>query len=92
MGIDRLGPTGPLRIVSGNGARPGPAPDGRDGRTVGDGARDQIELSSEARRLAAVSPEERAQLVRELSEGVRDGSYRPDADAVARRMVDRGDV
>jgi flagellar biosynthesis anti-sigma factor FlgM len=53
---------------------------------------DSIDLSAVAREIAASTPEEREALVRQIREEVQEGSYRVDPDAVARNMVNRGDV
>ncbi len=91
MGIDRTGPIGQYRFTGSNAAdrgRPQPRPEGG----AQDRAEDSINLSSAARELASAPPEAREDLVRRIREQVQDGRYRVDPDAVARRMVNRGDV
>jgi anti-sigma28 factor (negative regulator of flagellin synthesis) len=54
---------------------------------------DAIEISAEARRVLAFPPDarERADLVARLRQQVDAGTYRPDVDAVARRLAERLD-
>ena len=54
---------------------------------------DAIELSEEARRViefADAEPTQRAALVEELRRRVGSGEYRPDAEAVANRLMEQG--
>ena len=61
-------------------------------------AGDVIDLSEAARLLAAAraasdaTTPERAALLQELRARIEDGSYEPDAEAVARELVDRGEA
>lgn len=90
MGIDRTGPVGPFRFAGSQAEharqayrRSSEAPVPRE---------DSINLSSAARDVANADPAERDELVRRIRAQVQAGTYRVDADAVARGMVDRGDV
>lgn len=59
---------------------------------------DVIDLSEAARLLAAAraasdaTTPERAALLKELQARIEDGSYEPDAEAIAREIVDRGEA
>ena len=61
-------------------------------------AGDVIDLSEAARLLAAAraasdaTTPERAALLQELRARIEDGSYEPDAEAVARELVERGEA
>lgn len=91
MGIDRTGPIGPYRFTGPNSADRGRSQRRRDAGgapTPGD----SINLSSAARELASAPPEEREELVRRIRAQVQAGSYQVDPDAIARRMVNSGDV
>ena len=90
MGIDRTGPIGQYRFVGSNPDRARQA--GRREAAPSAGSEDSINLSSAARDLATAPPEERAEIVRRIRSQVDAGSYRLDADAIARHMVDRGDL
>ena len=89
MGIDRTGPIGQYRFTGSNAADRA-RPQSRRGRDEASG--DSINLSSAARELASAPPEEREALVRRIRAQVQAGSYRVDPDAIARQMVDRGDL
>ena len=59
---------------------------------------DVLDLSEAARLLAAAraasdaTTPERAALLKELQARIEDGSYQPDAEPVAREIIDRGDA
>lgn len=91
MGIDRTGPIGQYRFTGSNAADRG-RPQPRRAGDAGGRSEDSINLSSAARELASAPPEAREDLVRRIRQQVQDGTYRPDAEAVARRMVDGGDL
>lgn len=90
MGIDRTGPVGPFRFAGSQ------AEHARNAyrRQPADQAprEDSINLSSAARDVANADPAQRDELVRRIRSQVQAGTYRVDADAVARQMVDRGEV
>jgi len=92
VGIDRIGPVGPTPFTGASRARTsetGASP----ARVDIDTPRDRIDLSPEARDLAAATtPEERQAVIDRLRDQVQDGTYRMDANGVAERMVDLGDV
>lgn len=90
MGIDRTGPIGQYRFAGSNADRARQA--GRRESAPSTGSEDSINLSSAARDLASAPPEERAEIVRRIRSQVDAGSYRLDADSIARHMVDRGDL
>jgi flagellar biosynthesis anti-sigma factor FlgM len=71
-------PTGDAGSTGGAGSAGGGAP------------RDAIELSSDARRVIQMPMDraQRAQLVEQLRQQVDAGTYRPDAEAVARRIAE----
>lgn len=91
MNIDPTGPA-PLRPVHATPPRPRsgeqpPAPAARGGQ------HDRIDLSAQARQLAAMeSPDERAARVEALRAAVQDGTYQVDADELASRIAERGDA
>ena len=93
MGIDRTDRTGPIgqyRFTGSNAAGRGRA---QPREQVGDEApADSINLSSAARELASAPPEAREDLVRRIRAQVQAGSYHVDPDAIARRMVNRGEM
>jgi negative regulator of flagellin synthesis FlgM len=92
VGIDRIGPVGPTPFKGAPRARTsdGGAP---PERAALDTPRDRIDLSREARDLAAAAtPEERQAVVERLRDQVQDGTYHVDANGVAERMVNLGDV
>lgn len=62
----------------------------QSGAASGGAPRDAIELSPQARRVVQMPQDraERAKLVDHLREQVDAGTYRPDADAVARRIAE----
>jgi len=91
VGIDRTGPIGPFRFAGSQAERARNAY--RRQQTEPAGPReDSINLSSAARDVADADPAERDELVRRIRAQVQAGTYRVDADAVARQMVDRGEV
>jgi flagellar biosynthesis anti-sigma factor FlgM len=69
--------------------RPARAAD-QAGAASGGGPRDAIELSSDARRVIQMPQDrgERAKLVDRLRQEVDAGTYRPDAEAIARRIAE----
>lgn len=80
----------PLRIPQ----RPRPAAGSEPARHVG-GSRDRVELSAEARELAELAAAanaadgERTELMLRIRSQIAEGSYAPDAEAVARALLDQ---
>jgi len=90
VGIDHIGPMGPYRFNAPNQQRTRAA---EQLAAPSEGAReDSINLSSAARELAEASPEQRAELVRRIQRQVESGTYSVDPAALARQMVERGDL
>jgi len=90
VGIDHIGPVGPYRFNASNQQRTRAA---EQPAAPSEGAReDSINLSSAARELAEASPEQRAELVRRIQRQVESGTYSVDPAALARQMVERGDL
>ncbi|MQA00600.1 MAG: flagellar biosynthesis anti-sigma factor FlgM [Dehalococcoidia bacterium] len=85
MTIDPIQPLPATRQTQSQRRKPAEAPQGP--------RPDAIELSDEARHViefASATPNQRAQLVEELRQRVGSGEYRPDAEAVANRLVEQG--
>ena len=91
MGIDRTGPVGPFRFA-GSQAEHARNAYRRQQAEPAAPREDSINLSSAARDVANADPAQRDELVRRIRVQVQTGTYRVDADAVAREMVDRGEV
>ncbi|MGE3962136.1 MAG: flagellar biosynthesis anti-sigma factor FlgM [Dehalococcoidia bacterium] len=91
MGIDRTGPVGPFRFA-GSQAEHARNAYRRQPAEQASSREDSINLSSAARDLANADPAQRDELVRRIRSQVQSGTYRVDADTVARQMVNRGDV
>ncbi|MDO9444681.1 MAG: flagellar biosynthesis anti-sigma factor FlgM [Dehalococcoidia bacterium] len=91
MNIDPTGPA-PLRPVQATSPRPR-AGEQPPAATTRGGQHDRIDLSAQARQLAAIeSPDERAARVEALRAAVQDGTYQVDADELANRIAERGDA
>ena len=91
MGIDRTEPVGPFRFA-GSQAEHARNAYRRQQAEPAAPREDSINLSSAARDVANADPAQRDELVRRIRAQVQTGTYRVDADAVAREMVDRGEV
>lgn len=91
MGIDRIGPVGPFRFA-GSQAEHARQSYRRQQAEAAAPAEDSINLSSAARDVSKADPAEREALVRRIRSQVQSGTYRVDPDALARQMVDRGEV
>lgn len=89
MGIDPIGPAGPFRFTGSQAERARQAY--RQPTDEAAPREDSINLSSAAREVADADPAERDELVRRIRSQVQAGTYRVDADAAARGIVDRGD-
>ena len=90
MALHRVdGPSGPQGPH-----RPGRTPAPKVTDSTGTGSGDRIELSVEARRIAALSeaaaglPEVRMEKVEPLRQALADGTYSPDPRAVARAILE----
>lgn len=90
MGIDRTGPIGQYRFTGSNAANRRAQQRGQAGDEAAPA--DSINLSAAARELASAPPEAREDLVRRIRAQVQAGAYLVDPDAVARQMVDRGEM
>ncbi|PKN82173.1 MAG: flagellar biosynthesis anti-sigma factor FlgM [Chloroflexi bacterium HGW-Chloroflexi-9] len=91
MNIDPTGPA-PLRPVQATPSRPWTGEQPAAPVTRG-GQHDRIDLSTQARQLAAIeSPDERAARVEALRAAVQDGTYQVDADELASRIAEQGDA
>lgn len=91
MGIDRTGPVSPFRFA-GSQAEHARNAYRRQQADVPAPREDSINLSSAARDVAKADPAERDELLRRLRSQVQAGTYRVDPDAVAKQMIDRGEL
>ena len=91
MGIDRTGPVGPIHF-SGSPAEHARNAYRRQQTEAPAPREDSIDLSPAAQELAQADAAERDALVRRIRSEVQSGTYHVDPDAVARQMVDRGDL
>lgn len=92
MSIDPSGPA-PLRPVHPASRRPQAAQQPAASPSARAEQHDRIDLSDQARGLArAETPEAREARVQALRSAVTDGTYRVDAQDLARRIADRGDA
>jgi len=91
VGIDRTGPVGPFRFA-GSQAEHARQSYRRQQAEPAAPREDSINLSSAARDVVDADPAERDELVRRIRSQVQAGAYRVDPDAVARHIVERGEV